>query len=209
MFRPVTFLPIVVSILACTTLAAGQTPPPGPPFDASKHPNPIITWVESKDFKTIPSNQVKKEAGIELMGISQDEGTRESLEIADGRLVKNMPILNVRTDVTFYSVVRQKFMLKDAVELVLYSFKFPRVALPKDFSHFVLNEAALEKKKKPAEMRFGGAKPEVLDIRGSKALLFENEGGSLTVYWQEQGVGHTATASLPRKELFEIIEDLL
>lgn len=209
MFRPVTFLPIVVFVLVCTRLAAAQTPPPGPPFDASKHPNPIITWVESKDFKSIPSDQVKKEAGIELIGISQDEGKRESLEIADGRFVKNMPILSVRTDVTFYSVVRQKFMLKDVGELVLYSFKFPRVALPQDFSRIVLNEAALEKKKKPAEMRFGGAKPEVLDIRGARALLFENEGGSLTVYWQEQGVGHTATASLPRKELFEIIEDLL
>jgi anti-sigma factor RsiW len=71
-----------------------------------------------------------------------------------------------------------------------------------------LNEAAMEKKKKPSEMRFGGAKPEVMEIRGARALLFEND-GSLTVYWQESGVGHTVTASMPRKELFEVIEDLL
>ena len=71
-----------------------------------------------------------------------------------------------------------------------------------------MNEAAVERKKKPAEMRFGGAKPEVLEIRGARALLFEKD-GSLTVYWQEQGVGHTATASMPRQTLFEIIEDLL
>jgi hypothetical protein len=57
-------------------------------------------------------------------------------------------------------------------------------------------------------MRFGGEKPETLEIRGARGLLFEKE-GQTTVYWQEQGIGHTVTASLPRQELFEIIEDLL
>ena len=208
MFRPVTFLFAFAGILAGGILAFGQTPPPGTPFDVSKHPNPIITFVDAKDFKPAPSDQVRKESGIELLGISQEEGKRESLDIADGRFVKNMSILGIRTDVTFYPVVRQKFMLKQAGELVLYSFRFPKVALPQDFTRIVLNEAALEKKKKPAEMRFGGAKPEVLEIRGARGLLFEND-GSLTVYWQEQGVGHTATASMTRQMLFEIIEDLL
>jgi hypothetical protein len=189
-------------------MASAQTPPPGAPFDASKHPNPIITFVESKDFRSVPSDQARKESGIELLGISSDEGRRESLDIADGRFVKNMSILGIRTDVTFYPVIRQKFLLKDAGDLVVYSFRFPRVALPPDFTRIVLNEAALEKRKKPSEMRFGGAKPEVLDIRGARALLFEND-GSLTVYWQESGVGHTVTASMSRKDLFEVIEDLL
>ena len=151
---------------------------------------------------------IKDKADIELLGIAQDEGKRESVEIADGRFVKNMSILNVRTDVTFYPVVRQKFKLNEGGELVLYSFRFPKVALPQDFTRIVLNEAAVERKKKPSEMRFGGTKPEMLEIRGARALLFESE-GVVTVYWQEDGIGHTAAASLPRKELFQIIEDLL
>jgi len=209
MFRPVTFLLLAaVTLGSAGRLTFAQTPPPGVPFDASKHPNPIITFVETKDFKSISSDQVKKESGIELLGISQDEGKRQSIEIADGRFVKNMSILGGRTDVTFYPVIRQKFQLSEGGDLVLYSFRFPKVALPPDFARIVLNEAALEKKKKPSEMRFGGAKPETLEIRGAKALLFESD-GQITVYWQEVGVGHTATAMLPRKQFFQIIEDLL
>ena len=208
MFRPLSFLLVPAAVLFSSNLSLAQTPPPGPPFDASKHPNPIITFVETKDFKPIASGEVKSEAGIELLGIAQDEGKRESVEIADGRFVKNMSILNVRTDVTFYPVVRQKFKLNDGGGLVLCSFRFPRVALPQDFTRIVLNEAAVEKKKKPSDMRFGGAKPEMLEIRGARALLFESD-GVVTVYWQEDGVGHTAAASLSRKELFQIIEDLL
>ena len=68
--------------------------------------------------------------------------------------------------------------------------------------------ASVEKKKKPSETRFGGEKPETLEIRGARALLFEKD-GSTTVYWQEGGIGHTATSSMPRKDLFEVIEDLL
>jgi len=205
MFRAATFLLAV----STTAVAFAQTPPPGTPFDASKHPNPIVTYVETKDFKPVAPDRVKSEAGIDLLGFSQDEGKRESLEIADGRFVKNMSILGIRTDVTFYPVVRQKFKLTDSgADLVMYSFRFPKVALPPDFTRVVLNEAAIEKKKKPSEMRFGGEKPETFSIRGAGALLFEKD-GQTTVYWQEDGVGHTVTANLPRKELFGIIEDLL
>jgi anti-sigma factor RsiW len=92
----------------------------------------------------------------------------------------------------------------------MYSFRFPKVALPipPNFTQIVLNEAAVERKKKPSEMRFGGEKPEAFGIRGSPALLFEKD-GQTTVYWQEEGVGHTVTSRLPRKELFNVIEDLL
>ena len=93
-------------------------------------------------------------------------------------------------------------------DLLLQSFRFPKVALPKDFAAFVLHEATTQTKKKPSEMRFGGTAPEQLDVRGTEGLLFEKD-GQITVYWQEDGVGHTATASLPRKELFRVIEDLL
>jgi hypothetical protein len=208
MFRPVRFLLPAALGLGGSLLTFAQTPPPGAAFDTSKHPNPIITFVEMKDFKSSASDLARKESGIDLIGISQDEGKRESVQLADGRFVRNMSILGIRTDVTFYPVVRQKFKLSEGADLIVYSFRFPKVALPRDFTRIVLNEAAVERKKKPSEMRFGGAKPETLEIRGAPALLFENE-GQITVYWQEEGVGHTVTASLPRSELFEIIEDLL
>src|SRR5215471_21563532 len=157
MFRAGTIL----LIIATAASAFAQTPPPGAPFDPGKHPNPIVTFVETKDFKLLADGQAKAEAGIDLLGLAQDEGKLESLDIAPGRFVKNMSILNVRTDVTFYPVVRQTFKLHDGgAELVIYSFRFPRVALPKDFTYAVLNEAAIEKKRKPTEMRFGGQNAE-------------------------------------------------
>jgi hypothetical protein len=208
MFRPVTFLLIAAAGLLTGASAFAQTPPPGAPFDSSKHANPIITFVEIKEFKPVTSSEAAKTSGLELLGISQSEGKRDSVEIADGRFVKNMSILGIRTDVTFYPVVRQKFKLSGGADLVLHSFRFPKVNLPPDFTRIVLNEAALERRKKPSEMRFGGAKPEVLEIRGARGLLFEDN-GQITVYWQEDGVGHTATSSLPRQELFEVVEDLL
>jgi hypothetical protein len=205
MFRVALFLLVIV---VSTLPAAGQTPPPGAPFDASRHPNPIVTFVEEKDFKSVTYDQAKKDAGIELLGLSQDEGKRESVELADGRFVKNMSILGFRTDVTFYPVVREKYKLASGSNLVLYSFRFPRVTLPREYARMILNEAAIEKKKKPSEMRFGGTAPEQLEIRGARGLLWEKE-GQITVYWQEEGVGHVAMAPLPRQELFRVIEDLL
>jgi hypothetical protein len=200
---------VLVLLALCFLSAAAQTPPPGNPYDAARYPNPIITFVEEKDFKDAEYSAVQKDAGIEILGLSQDEGKREALAIAPGKFVKNMPIYaNIRSDVTFYPVIRQTFKLTEGADLILHSFKFPRVSLPPDFSKAVLNEAATEKKKKPSEMRFGGLGPEVLEIRGTEGLLFEKDGKTI-IYWQEAGVGHTATSTLPRRELFRVIEDLL
>ncbi len=204
MFRAATILAMSLAPM----LAFAQTPPPGVPYDASKHPDPIVTFVEEKDFKAVPYEQAKKEAGIELLGLSQDEGRRNSVELADGRFAKNMSLAGFRTDVTFYPVVRQKFKLAGGSELMLCSFRFPKVILPREYVRLILTEAAIEKKKKPSEMRFGGSAPETLEIRGAPGLLFEKD-GQITVYWQEEGAGHTATASMPRKELFRLLEDLL
>ena len=202
--------PVVMFLFALlfSSVAAAQTPPPGVPFDASKHPNPIVTFVEEKDFKLVTYDKAKADAGIELLGLSQDEGKRGSVELADGRLAKNMSILNFRTDVTFYPVVRQKFRLANGSDLILYSFRFPKVTLPREYARKILNEAAIEKKKKPSEMRFGGTAPEQLEIRGARGLLFDKD-GQITVYWQEEGVGHEAMASLERQELFRVVDDLL
>jgi hypothetical protein len=205
MFRTAVFL---VAAL-CPFGALAQTPPPGIPYDAARHPNPIITFVEEKDFKSSDYAQVSKDSGIDILGLSQSEGTRASMAIADGKFVRNMQILSgVRTDVTFYPVVRQDYKLADGSDLRLYSFKFPKVSLPPNFGKAVLNEAATEKKKKPTEMRFGGLGPEILEIRGTEGLLFEKD-GRITIYWEETGVGHTATSTLPRRELFRVLEDLL
>ena len=57
-------------------------------------------------------------------------------------------------------------------------------------------------------MRFGGSAPEMLEIRGTAGLLFEKD-GKVTIYWEEAGAGYTVTSSLPRRQLFRIIEDLL
>ena len=205
---PMRRVALFLGIFALSSVAIAQTPPPGAPFDASKHPNPIVTFVEEKDFRPASYEQAKKDAGIEFLGLSQDEGKRESVEMADGRFVKNMSILNFRTDVTFYPVVRQKFKLAGGMGLVLYSFKFPRVALPREYARIILNEAAIEKKKKPGEMRFGGTAPEQLEIRGARGLLWEKD-GQITIYWQEEGVGHVVMAMLDRQEVFRVIEDLL
>ena len=205
MFRTIPFLLLVLFPAA----ALAQTPPPGNPYDPARHPNPIITFVEDKDFKGADYALVQKDSGIEVLGLSQDEAARESMAIADGRFVRNMNILgNIRTDVTFYPVVRQSFKLTAGSDLTLHSFKFPKVSLPANFGRAVLNEAAVEKRKKPTEMRFGGLGPEVLEIRGTEGLLFERDGRT-TVYWEERGVGHTVTSTISRRELFRIIEDLL
>ena len=204
MFR----VPLFVFAVLISTEALAQTPPPGAPYDASKHPNPIVTFVEEKDFKPASYEDAKKAAGIELLGLGQDEAKQESIELADGKFVKNMQILNFRTDVTFYAVVRQKFKLSNGPELVLYSFRFPKVALPPQYARMVLNEAAVEKKKKPSEMRFGGSAPEELEIRGARGLLWAKDGVN-TVYWQEDGIGHVVAAAQKQDELFEVIEDLL
>jgi hypothetical protein len=204
MFRPAFF----VFTVLLSTVALAQTPPPGAPYDASKHPNPIVTFVEEKDFKPVTYDEAKKTAGIELLGLAQDEAKQQSVELADGRFVKNMQILNFRTDVTFYAVVRQRFKLSSGSDLVLYSFRFPKVALPPQYARLVLNEAAIEKRKKPSEMRFGGNPPEELEIRGARGLLWQKD-GQTTVYWQEEGVGHVVTGSQPQEQLFQVIDDLL
>jgi anti-sigma factor RsiW len=57
-------------------------------------------------------------------------------------------------------------------------------------------------------MRFGGNPPEELEIRGAPGLLWRKD-GQLTVYWQEEGVGHVVRGSQPQEELFRVIEDFL
>jgi hypothetical protein len=198
---------IVFGLLALCARGFAQVPP-GVPYDASKHPNPIVTYVSKSSFQAATYEEAKDIADIELIGLSQEEGRRESIEMAQPTL-KKVKVGPRDVDVTFYPVIRQVFRLADGGAFTLHSFKFPRTAIPPQIAAQVLNEAAFLKTKKPEDARFGLAPlPEMLDIRGSEALLFDID-GELTVFWTEDGVVHTATAKIPQKDLFRLVEDLL
>src|SRR6266446_9833621 len=84
--------------------------PPGYPFDAAKHPNPILTFVTNQEFRTSTFAEAQKLTGLELLGISQAKGRLESVDVAvvpsTHRRVK---LVRQDVDVIFYSVVRQTF----------------------------------------------------------------------------------------------------
>ena len=203
MFRMTSF----VFTLLLPGLCLAQVPP-GEPYDPAKHPNPILTYVTNANFSMSTYGDATDISGIDLMGLAQSEATRESIQLARGAM-RRTRIGPFSVEITYYPVVRQTFKLVDGGDFVLHSFKFPRTGLPPNDARILLNQAAVEQKKDPREMRFGGVTaPEELDIRGREALLFEKD-GVITVYWVEAGVGHTVTAKLPRRELFRLIEDLL
>ncbi len=194
-------------VLGAVVAASAQVPA-GDPFEAKKHPNPIVTFVESKHFKPTDYNTARDRADIELLGLSRDEGHRESVEItrSDARKLK---ILGRKTEVLFFPVVKQNFRLADEGLLVLYSFKDPRPDIPSEYRVSILNEHAFREHKKPKDGRFGlSTPPERLGIRGSAALLFDND-GELTLFWQDRGVSHAASGSMSREMLFWLVEDLL
>ena len=58
--------------------AFGQVPP-GFPYDAAKHSNPIVTYVDKTDFRPSNYNDAVDAADIELLGLSSEEGQRESI----------------------------------------------------------------------------------------------------------------------------------
>lgn len=194
-------------VLGAVVAASAQVPA-GDPFEAKKHPNPIVTFVESKHFKPTDYNTARDRADIELLGLSRDEGHRESVEItrSDARKLK---ILGRKTEVLFFPVVKQNFRLADEGLLVLYSFKDPRPDIPSEYRVSILNEHAFREHNKPKDGRFGlSTPPERLGIRGSAALLFDND-GELTLFWQDRGVSHAASGSMSREMLFWLVEDLL
>jgi len=197
-----------IAMLFLTGSAFAQVPP-GYPFDPAKHPNPILTYVTHQDFKASTSAEAQKLTGRELLGLSQDEGRQESIEVAvvpsTSRRVK---ILRGDTDVVFYSVVRQTFALAGGGRLILHSSKFPRLPVPLSEAAGALNQTAFARAGKPSEARFGPAKPERIDVRGAEALLFD-DGAQRTIFWVENGVVYTATAALRQSQLIRLIEDLL
>jgi len=204
---------IVTLILAMSASAVVLAQvPPGDSYDASKHINPIVTFVLAKDFKTSSYDTAGTEAGISLLGLSKDVGTLENVETAAAGIQEVREGRN-SMKVTFYPVVRQTFKLADGGALVLCSFKAPRpqsaATVGRGGSSSGPFGIPIGRGRDPKDTRFGTVPaPEQLEIRGMRGLLFEKD-GTLIVAWQEDGVIHTATSSMARRALFRILDDLL
>src|SRR5215475_12945323 len=76
-------------VLALTTVASAQIReprppeiPPGPLYDPAKHVNPLITYVQTKDFKPSSYKEAQEAADVQTLGISKETGTLESIALA-------------------------------------------------------------------------------------------------------------------------------
>jgi hypothetical protein len=178
--------------------------PPGPPYVAENHPNAIVTFVDESDFVPTTYQEARSEAGFELLGLSGSEGRRETVEITAGK-VEEVRILGRRTEVLYYPVVRQKFLLPDGETFTLYSFRNPRTDLPPE----ALNQHAFQRHDKPEDRRFGpDLPPGEFVVRSTDALIFVDDDGR-SVFWQESGRSHVAASAVDFDTLILLIEDLL
>src|SRR5262252_7760047 len=158
--------------------------PAGIPYDPKKHPNPIVTWVEQKDFQKIPFVEASEKVGVELMSLSREEGERTSVELATPSTARQK-IKNYgdEYEATFYPVMRQTYKLKSGSTFLLYTFRFPRALTSADF----LNMTAFGKPPRGVMPRFGPSPiPDQMEIRGVPGLYFD-DGRHRTVYWFELG----------------------
>ncbi len=196
-----------ICLLFITAFGFSQVPA-GPPFDSATHPNPIVTFAENADFMPTTYEVAVEDAGIEILGLSSNEGTRESIEIAAGR-VDEVKILGRDRETLFYPVVRQHFQLHDGGVLTLYSFRNPKPDIPDRFLVSTLNQHAFAREDDPEKNRFGAsARPAQLAVLGAPALLFDNE-GKLTLFWQDSNVSHVVDSTIERGALLRLVEDLL
>ncbi len=207
---------VVGIVFAMTALSQGpqmQGPlslvPPGPPYDAAKHVNPILTYVVSKDFKTATYKEAQEAANVSLLNLSKDTGVRQSIELADPA-TSSQKDMKLPVKATFYPVVRQTFKLKDGGTLVLCSFKAPKITGTENGGGGLSIGGLPGRRGNDAKnKRFGTAgAPEELEVRGRRGLMFDID-GELTLSWHEDGVVHTATAKLPLKAFFQVLDDLL
>ena len=180
--------------------------PAGAPYEPSKHPNPIVTWVQEKDFKPATFADAAEAVGVDLMSLSQEEGQRESVELAmppQGR--QKLRYGRDEFEVTFYPVMRQNYRLKSGHTFVLYSFRYPRAVTTAD----VLNQAAFGRPQRGTTPRFGSLTvPDRVDVRQQPGLFFD-DGKLRHVYWFERDGGHSASTEADKDELFEVLDDLL
>jgi len=207
-------LVLLLALLATTTVAAQnremmqmlQIVPPGPPYDPDKHINPVITYVLAKDFKPSSYKEAQEAADVQLLGVSKDIASTDRIDVA---LTTPDTAKDLKIDVrgTFYPVVRQILKSSEGHEVVLCSFKPPKVQ--EVGSRLTLPFPIPGRDSKDAKKRFGPIPPpEQMEIRGRFGLIFEND-GKITIAWQEEGIVHTATTTASRKELFRVVDDLL
>jgi len=188
-----------------TSLVFAQVPA-GVPFESGKHPNPVITWVSEKDFKTASFLDAAERVGLEVMGLSRDQAQRTSVEIAiPANARQRLRMVNEQFEVTFYPVMRQNYTLKSGKSFQLYTFRFPRALTTAN----VLNEAAFGRPPRGTVPRFGTLPlPDRIEIRDAPGLYFD-EGKRRTIYWFELGAGYSVTTEADKDELFEVLDDLL
>jgi hypothetical protein len=197
---------VIAGLLISASAAVYAQVPAGVPFDPGKHPNPIVTWVNEKDFRKVPFVEAAQIVGVELMSLSRDEGERTSVEIATpstGR--QKIRVLGEEYEATFYPVMRQTYKLKSNSTFVLYTFRFPRALTTAEF----LNDSAFRRPPRGSIPRFGSLPvPDRIDIRGGPGLYFD-EGNRRTIYWFELGAGYSVSTDAGKDELFRVLEDLL
>jgi hypothetical protein len=196
---------LAVWTLALGAVAAAQVPA-GVPYDVKKHPNPIVTWVEQKDFQKVSFIEASQKVGVELMSLSRDEGERTSVELATPSSAKQkIRSYGEEYEVTFYPVMRQTYKLKSGSTFLLYTFRFPRALTTADF----LNMTAFGKPPRGITPRFGAAAlPDQIEIRKLPGLYFD-DGRHRTIYWFELGAGYSVTTDASKEELFKVLADLL
>jgi len=192
--------------------AFGQVPP-GPAYNPGKHPNPVVTYIQTKDFKKATYSEAKKAVGFDPLGLSEKEGDRQSMEVAlpnpaTQRVTlpdEEFPFIKVE----YYPVVRQTYLLKSGNVLVLDAFKFPRVPIPLNDMTGVLNDAAFWPGNKYWKPRFGPATvPERVSVRGLAALLFDDN-KEFVLFWREGTECYVIKTKASRTDLFRIAADLL
>src|SRR5688572_10444308 len=198
-------LPAVILILSAGSVLLGQVPA-GVPYEARKHPNPIVTWVEQKDFVKVAYVEAAEKVGVELMSLSKGVGERTAVEIATPSTARQK-IRNYgeEYEATFYPVMRQTYKLKSNNIFLIYTFKFPLALTTAEF----LNATAFGKLPAGVRARFGSSPfPDVIKIRGVDGLYFD-DGRQRTIYWFEMEAGYSVTTNASREELFMVLEDLL
>jgi len=195
-------------MLSVLTFTPGAQVPAGMRFDPEVHPNPVVTFVTSDVFHTAGYDDASSEAGIELLGLSNLEGTRTGISLAPGHTLE-LRIVGRRTEVLTFPVVLQTFELHDGALLELYSFRNPRTTLPSRDEEAMLNTEAFTPPREPGEGRFGPvAMPDGVSVRGREALLFNAE-EQWVLFWQEDGTSHVAVSGIDEEDLIRIVEDLL
>jgi hypothetical protein len=207
-FRTTTFLATLFYAVA----AFGQVPP-GNPYEPGKHPNPIVTYIKTKDFRMTTYADAKKVSGFDPLGLSEKEGERQSIEIAEPK-PENQKIALPNDEfplikVEYFPVVRQTYLLKTGLVLVLDGFKFPKVPIPMNDLTPILNNAAFRPGDKFWKSRFGPSTvPERVTVRGVAGLLFDDN-HEFVLFWREGTECYVVKTKASRADLFRIAADLL